>query len=291
MAKWAEMLGAFDSWFSSLEDGERSPRTERTYALELFLNATAAVIRKDGWVSRKLANESERTATASTVGTLLRGTGNRKYDKEMEDRYYNPERQPGESIWMPEDLAVTEMTLGWLASLPEEAENDYLHNLGVIARSGLVSGRTAGLAASAIAAAKRALKKDEERASAPGAVSGHVGAIGERLRDVKVELIGSHELPPTEFGTRMLVRLADDAGNIFVWFTGGDALYGSWDFGNNDVRPVVVGDTLYLTGTVKRHGEFGGHKQTELSRCKLGSIAPVAKAPKGRKKAQPELSL
>jgi hypothetical protein len=292
MASWAEALGAFDSWFRSLtdEDGQAITRAEPTFALGTYLLAVAAVIRKDGWVSRKLAQESELTATADVAWRLLSGTGNRDEDKRLEARYGDPS---GESSWAPEDWTTRRVTLEWIETLDDETNNDYLHNLAVVGRAGLVNRKTSGLAASMVSAAKRATKQAETKAEPSASTSVHVGALGERLRGVPVTLVGRAELPPTEFGTRMLVRLADNAGNVFVWFTGGDALYGRWDFGNGEeARDMVEGDMLYMTGTVKRHGEFGGVKQTEMSRCVLSTKAPEPKKKgKGKKTAQPELGV
>jgi hypothetical protein len=280
MAKWAEMLGAFDSWFVSMsdEEGSLATRREDTVGLMTFLGQNAAVIRLDGWVSKKVASERELPATILTTWDALFGFSFTppKERYKLQEKYKITEEDKAQA------LAIYTWAKESFAAEGAEPDNDYLHNLAVITRAGLVSKRTGGLAASMEAAWKRATKKQEERAAAPDSPSGHVGAIGDRLRGLPVTLLGKVDLPPTEWGTRCLVRLADDAGNIFTWFTNGDALYGEWDFGDG-LRTLVDGDRMWLTGTIKRHGEFGGIKQTELSRCALASQAPVEKVKKTRK--------
>lgn len=279
MAKWAEMLGAFNSWFLQQEEPGMGGRRERACGLMTFLAQNAAVIRLDGWVSKKVASEREMPATVGTTWEALDGFAflEPRFRRQQQEKYKITE----------EDKARAEEVYNWakatFAAEGAEPENDYLHNLSVIVKAGLVSPRTGGLAASMEAAWKRATQPKPEYATKDGSPSAFVGTVGERLRGVKVTLLGSHELPPTEWGTRMLIRLADDAGNVFVWFTGGDGLHGQWDFGNGDVRELVDGDTLYMTATVKKHKEFGNVKQTEVSRAQLGAQPPVEKVKKTKK--------
>ncbi len=47
--------------------------------------------------------------------------------------------------------------------------------------------------------------------------------------------------------------MVDEAGNIFVWKTG------NW----------IEEESFIITGTVKKHEEFHGIKQTELTRCRI----------------------
>lgn len=281
LASWAEALGAFDSWFVTQEEGTHGPRTEWTLGLSTYLTMVAAAIRKDGWVSRKLAREQDITATATTAWNFFTTTLPEHEEREREARYCDGVDQDGHGIgWNPMDWKLATASIAWASEIEEEEANDFLHNLSVIARSGLVSYRTTGLAASMIAAYKKATQREEERKAAPASPSRHVGTVGERLRDMPIIINAIIDLPPTEWGSRQLVKVADDAGNLFVWFTG--ATGGVWVFGE-ERRAPVAGDRMWMTGTVKRHSAFNGVAQTELSRCALASIAP---APKKAKKVK-----
>jgi hypothetical protein len=56
--------------------------------------------------------------------------------------------------------------------------------------------------------------------------------------------------------TKHMIKFEDENGNILVWFT--------------TTNPQKeIGSTITVTGTVKRHSEYKGTKQTELTRCKL----------------------
>lgn len=86
------------------------------------------------------------------------------------------------------------------------------------------------------------------------ATSGHVGAVGSRL----VLAVTVEGLVPfdSDFGPSMLVRMRDVAGNVFTTFTGGAFVDG-----------LTVGMALSVKGTVKKHDEYRGVKQTILTRC------------------------
>ena len=84
--------------------------------------------------------------------------------------------------------------------------------------------------------------------------SAHVGEIGKRIDlVVTIERVSSVD---TEYGTLMINSMRTAEGAIIVWKTG---------------RTVgAVGETIKLRGTVKRHSEYRGEAQTEMSRCSIG---------------------
>ena len=293
MAAWAEALGAFNSWFLSTSEEERGPRRADTFSLGSFLDAVAAHIRIDGWVSRKRAQESEESSTASNAWSWLVYVPMDKYGREHH-RKFTP---------TAEDTTKAKDALLWAVETfgeVREDRNDYEHNLGVVVRSGLVNLRVAGLAASILQAHRRATTvAEEKKAAADAPESNHVGAVGDRLRDVPVKVVAVIPMPPTEYGPRELVKLSDEAGNIFAWFTGA---LGTWVFParstegldgadadaaneeNVKGRSPEPGDSMWLTGTVKAHNSFNSVKQTVLSRCALASFAPEPKKAKRAKK-------
>jgi hypothetical protein len=64
-----------------------------------------------------------------------------------------------------------------------------------------------------------------------------------------------------------LVVVSDENGNVIVWFaTGGNTV----EVGTEGVRaPLEIGRTYQIKGTVKKHEEYFGVKQTCLTRCKV----------------------
>jgi len=94
--------------------------------------------------------------------------------------------------------------------------------------------------------------REAERLDAAKA-SHHVGTVGERVEFVakKAEFITSWE---TQFGRTFLYKFTDENGNVFVWFASG-----AFDEHNG----------ITVRGTVKKHDERDGVKQTVLTRCKI----------------------
>lgn len=114
--------------------------------------------------------------------------------------------------------------------------------------------------------ASEAARRAEE--AAHKAVSQYVGEVGTRVKvAVKVEHIASYEVPAFNgFGTttKTVYVFSDAAGNKLVWHTT-SRLKAVVD---GQCVPVETGAEVTIAGTVKRHGEYKGEKQTELQRVK-----------------------
>ena len=81
-----------------------------------------------------------------------------------------------------------------------------------------------------------------------------LGDVGERLRDIPVRILFTKEIHGN-YGTSLLVGMADSQGNQLRTFS-----TAGW------VWNVAPGDTLTITGTVKKHEVYEGVHQTILTR-------------------------
>lgn len=150
--------------------------------------------------------------------------------------------------------------LAWLqGELANKARSDYELNLVTLATRDVAQRKHLGIICSAVASYQRAMNKQVEYAQRKdeqkvlNATSTHVGAVGERLRNVKGKIEFVLGLEANEWGPRTLVKLRDEAGNLYVWFASGD-------------RDFTTGASVTFTGTVKKHDDYQGTKQTTLSR-------------------------
>jgi hypothetical protein len=92
--------------------------------------------------------------------------------------------------------------------------------------------------------------------------SSWVGEVKQRITvDAKVITLGSFE---GYYGTITVVTFEDAAGNILVWKATCDP-------------KVTLGQECKVTGTIIKHGEYKGVKQTELKRCTIAT--PTTKEP------------
>lgn len=102
-------------------------------------------------------------------------------------------------------------------------------------------------------AAARIVEQNAERAAQDG-TSAHVGEIKERIEfEASVEF--TKEIDGF-YGITTIIKLRDLDGNVFTWFASG------W-------HDVKRGDRVSIKGTVKKHDEYQGVKQTILTRCVL----------------------
>ena len=78
--------------------------------------------------------------------------------------------------------------------------------------------------------------------------------VGERVRDIEVELIDHRQTGYNEWGETWLYKFTDGKSH-FIWFTG--------------FKDLEIGETYKLSGTVKKLDEYKGVKQTVITRGRL----------------------
>lgn len=97
-----------------------------------------------------------------------------------------------------------------------------------------------------------------EQARRDAKPKGHLGEIGERLRNLNAEVVMVRQYESRNYATgapesRTIVKFRTIAGQSLVWFTGWSSL--------------EEGDKVSLTGTVKKHESRDGEDQTIITRC------------------------
>lgn len=211
-----------------------------------YLCYVAASIRLHGWTSRGNARRYDTLATADdALNALWPWMGKHPNGKPTAD-----------------DAAVAQSALEYtLADLEAkgDARNDYQQNLWV-ALQGYVTHRSAGFVASVISYAQRGREREVERQQQAkhAAASKHVGSVKERLTFRAV--VERKSWFEGAYGVTHIYKFRDSDGNALTWFASRD-------------QGVEIGDTVRLTGTVKKHDEYRGEAQTVLTRCK---VAPAS---------------
>ena len=119
-----------------------------------------------------------------------------------------------------------------------------------------------GFAASLIATYQRELAKQEERKLRKP--SEYVGEIKERREfNLEILLIRSFE---GDYGLVEFFLMKDADENLFTWFASGSR---KADVVDGKIVEMEQGHIYKLVGTIKRHEEYKGNKQTNLTRCKV----------------------
>jgi hypothetical protein len=104
--------------------------------------------------------------------------------------------------------------------------------------------------------AKATVERKMREAAGPS-LSQYVGEVGERLRNITAVYKSQRGFAGAYGWTNIFTFESGD--DVLVWFTATDL-------------DLEVGQTVDLSGTVKKHEEFRGVKTTQLSRCKITVI-------------------
>jgi len=220
-----------------------------SYDLEGILCLTSAVIKKYGWTSRSEAYESNGgvTATADNVAYFLH-TDPDKID--VNDRVEI----------VDEDREIALKTLAYFKTL-ENQDNDYIMNCIRVIKMNRVSDKRLGIACSMIPVYRRHLEKQIQAENE--LPSSWFGNIGSKLQECPVVCTFKTHVD-TQFGTSVLYKFIDNDGNIYKTFYSGH----TWE--------VEQDENVTLWGTVKKHDEWNGKKETMLTRCKVKELAEAA---------------
>lgn len=251
------IIGAFKFWRSFFGGGDDDEgfggfgSHEHMESLQNVLAKTNALIRMFGWASIGHANADERIT--ATVHRLWATYG------------IEPASQKARAILREEmkesDETLAQAVIDWVRADTTNT-SDYFHNLRIAFTDDVLYGdRRTGLAISAVASYHRAMDRELERAKAAeeNKASQHQGEIKERIRGMRLTVKMIRDMGDNGFGPSELVKMADEDGNLFAWFTGS--------------RPHFdTGDVIVADGTVKAHKEFGGAQETQLTRVTVKEV-------------------
>lgn len=261
LAAWAEMLAELSGMCEGAgEEGWGGGGwRDSAWDVKHFLAMAACRIRKFGWVSRGAARyDWTKTPTANVVLDILTPSSD-PYSRESHEKLV------AEHVVEDGDRAKAEAAIDWAKELSPDVleKNDYLANVNLVSRVGIVSRKTAGVAASIIVAYNKAVDIEAERVARESRrvaresrpASEWIGEIGTRIKvlAVKVEKVIATE---GFYGTTGVHKMVDESGNDLTWF----ASAGEW---------LKEGESYRVSATPKKHGEYKGRKQTVLNRVSV----------------------
>ncbi len=246
--KWMLHMASFV--FSDIVGGIRDEDCRKGYGrvdawdFISVLSYTAAVIRQHGWVSKAVAQEYDKKATAWRVHTNL----------EPPIRLTPEDKEDLVSIIDEDEDTVIATVKHWEAV--DATGNSYLTNCKNLMEMGYVPHKYLGFACSMVSTYLRTLEEKKVKEAQPE--SNHIGTVGERLRGLKVKVLFYRHIDCdySPFG-KDLYTFIDEDGNIFKTFYSGSG----WSL-EDDEEAII-------DGTVKRHDEWKGQKQTLLTRVSV----------------------
>lgn len=215
---------------------------------DVFLAAVSATVRVHGWVPKSAYRGTPTAELVRYVLGLSRPYGDDHELRAMIDAVTVTD----------EDRAEAQAVKDWSNSIPADTDNNYLGNVRVSLAGSYVLARHFGIAASAVSARRKTEETAKAREIAEGkrAASAFVGTVGARETfTVTVLFVRSFE---TDYGTKYLVEMEDENGNVLKTFSTGD-------FGYRAER----GDSYTIKGTVKSHETYNGNHSTMLTRVAI----------------------
>jgi len=235
-----------------LPDGARPT----CFSLESYMTAVASCIRRHGWISKKIAMEHGKECTSGTASSLLWDLSKGKAKKEEVPTQEDASRAAQCIAWVREVLSA------------KPKMSDYENNLVLIFSRDIVDFKHLGFAASAIATWERELGRQIEREKKYQDEKGstYQGEIGKRQVFKGLTFVYGREME-SDYGVRTMLKFRDAAGNVFMWWASGERM--AFEQNGRVSTGYEQGKTYDILGTVKKHEEYNGIKQTILSRCNV----------------------
>lgn len=157
-----------------------------------------------------------------------------------------------------ENVKLVHDALAWLAG--QKPTSSYVQSLGTACSLEYVTQRNYKLVASLLRWYNREVTRHYE-AYRDESGSEFVGREGDALK-VDAQYVKCLTSWEGQYGTTYMYKILGHDGNTYIWKTGKG-------FPSSYMDTALDTGSLIITGTVKKHAEFNGVKQTELTRCKL----------------------
>lgn len=258
LSMW-RFLGSLRDLLSGAGEGDEFGGSDgaRSYlAVTEYMTAVVASVRHVGWFSRAMIEQRGEGMTTATHADWLCGREPSNPEVAREWRAMQPTE--ADAIEARAVLAFVEATI---AAKPIEQRTEYEHNLATAVALSVVTHRTRGIVASAVAAKRRHDAANADRNAPTTAASEHVGELGKRqtfrLTVRKVQHFDG------QYGTTTLLVMSDANGNVVKWFASG-------------TKNPTIGASLTIVATVKAHGEYRGTKETVVTRGVTTTGADIA---------------
>lgn len=243
------VLWAFESFDEDLDSfGERISRDDSIDVEDLLTLGNAAV-RIHGWVPKSATYQASTYDIVMDILFPPKNPDHTSVDSEIIGRVRDAARSNDH-----QDREQAREAIEWTRALPADS-GDYLGNLRAVVSQDHVQPRHWGLALSALSAYAKAMDREVARSREIDArsKSEFVGTVGKR-EDFVVDVIRIRAFEG-QYGTKYLVTMADEDGNILKTFSSGT-------FGVE----AEVGDHMLIRGTVKDHEIYNDANETLLAR-------------------------
>lgn len=245
--------------------GGRGYGRERiVYDQEKILTMICVSYFNDGgkFVSKSAAEKYGTTPTIYKTEQLLRALSPYNTDRESQKEANDiVERYKSEAEKMANNILTWAKNFDFdEAALDNPKFDSYYNNLKIMLNRPHLEYKHLGTFASLVSLYDRNVVGQKEKTS--NQESEHYGTIGKKIVDIPVEVIFTTSIE-TSFGPMQIYNMKDAENHVFVYK--GKILH-------IPGRPIIKGDKLLLSGTIKEHREYKGTKQTIIQRPTIKSV-------------------
>lgn len=234
------------------EGGGGGGRSNPTVDARTALAAAFIAIEGHGYTPK---SAQDKIPTVSYVGCGLFGWCGDELKKKYKEMF-DLMQKPTETYLKQADYLIK-----WFHDLPEDKKSSpYMISVESVVSADMVTSRSLGLIVSLPATYHRFMNGIKERTQEKPSL--HMGAVGGKIPSTKAKCVYAQYFDGN-YGRYQIVKLIDDLGNVYTWF-------------NTSKNALEKDITYQIVGTVKKHDEYQGKKQTVLTRVKATEVPETA---------------
>lgn len=229
-------------------------RVREAYDVETVLSIAVAAIKQFGFVRATNNEDDGRPPTSRIVRLAIGGRYDRRDVTDEEYAWLKGIRDEG----VPETFKhEANQIIEWFNALPDDQKNsEYMLSLESIINADMVTSRSVGIVVSLPAVYFRHHNEIKQREQAKP--SNWVGTENAKIPETEVEVVYTN-IMDGNYGAYQIVKMVDEAGNHYTWF-------------NTGANRLETGAKIKIIGTVKKHDEYKGVKNTVLIRVKAKPV-------------------
>ena len=160
-----------------------------------------------------------------------------------------------------------EWARGYYGSIPVEQRSPFEHNMFVATKGETVTGKTMGFVAYAVQGYLKVQEMEFQTKLEAQRPSQHVGVEGLKVVVKATVLSASQKASDFGPGEVYTYKFQTTDGDRMTWFASNPIILGETEDGS--YIKADRGDVVCFVGTVKKHGEWKGVKDTVVTRCQI----------------------
>lgn len=207
-------------------------------SVSLIMTLSSMFVRLFGYVKAGYQDDDHRQSTGSAIASYLNPRTREEHQFQRDNIPTDLDRERASAV------------MAWV--LEQSTAGDYMCNLHKAVTAGAITWKRVALVASAIPVYQRAVEQEANKPDVSDRSNEWLGQPKERLRGI-IASIQRVRYREGDFGTSTIITLLTGSGDTITWFA-------------SSYIEAEQHDLWRLDGTVKKHEEYRGTRQTVITR-------------------------